>query len=190
MMSNHYKFQNLTAVTATSANRDQAALLDKAQQQVGFVPNMYRNMVNIPGLLDNYLHGYGTFRQESELTPVEQEVVFLAISKQNGCDYCTAAHSTLAANYSGVPGEILDAIRADTPLPDSKLAALYSLTIDVTNSRGRPSVTIVDHFLAAGYNEKQLLAIILAVSNKVLSNYINHLFDTPVDDMFAAYRVS
>jgi len=42
---------------------------------MGFIPNMYANMVNVPGVLTTYLHGYAAFRTNSGLTQAEQEVV-------------------------------------------------------------------------------------------------------------------
>ncbi|MCS7704844.1 hypothetical protein N0018_34145, partial [Pseudomonas aeruginosa] len=39
--------------------------------------------------------------------------------------------------------------------------------------------------LAAGYGERQVLEIVLALAVKTLSNYANHLFHTPLDEMFA-----
>jgi alkylhydroperoxidase family enzyme len=42
----------------------------------------------------------------------------------------------------------------------------------------------VGAFLAAGYSERQILEIVLAIAVKTLSNYANHLFHTPVDAMF------
>jgi AhpD family alkylhydroperoxidase len=150
---------------------------------------MYRNMVNTPAFLDTYLHGYNAFRNQNDFTSAEQEVVFLALSKSNGCDYCVAAHSTLAAKFSGVPAEILSAIRSDTDIPDKKIAALYAMAVELNDNRGRPSPIVVEDFLSAGYSEKDIMAIILALSVKILSNYSNHLFDTDVDEAFAEYTV-
>ena len=48
-------------------------VLEQAQQQVSFFPNMYARMVNSPGLLETYLTGYDRFRKESGFTPAEQE---------------------------------------------------------------------------------------------------------------------
>lgn len=174
----------------SSADQAQVAILDKAKKQVGFIPNMYKNMATIPRFLDTYLHGYDLFRQQSDLTPAEQEVVFLAVSKQNACHYCMAAHSTLAANQSGVPEDVLAAIRSGESIADPRIAALYAMAVEVNDSRGRPNPDIVKSFLQAGFNEKHLMAIILAISVKILSNYSNHLFDTEVDEVFSAYKVN
>lgn len=188
-MTEGYLFKELLPVQSDSATPAQAKLLAQAKAAVGFIPNMYRGMVNLPGYLDTYLHGYRLFREQGGFSPAEQEVVFLAVSKQNGCNYCTAAHSTLAASYSGVPMDVLESIRSDSPIQDGKMAALYAMTVEITNTRGHPSPATVKAFFEAGYSEKEILAITLAVSVKILSNYSNHYFDTPVDEVFSAYRV-
>ena len=163
-------------------------VLENALSQVGFIPNMYAYMVNSPGLLDTYLHGYHLFRTASGFTPPEQEVVFLSISYENECAYCMAAHSAIADTKSKVPVEVTEAIRNGREIPDPKLKALSEFTRTMVATRGQPSDLDVEVFLAAGYIEKHILEIILAIAVKTLSNYSNHLFHTPVDPMFAARR--
>lgn len=151
----------------------------------GWLPNMYGNMANFPGLLQTYLDGYDRFRKASGFTPAEQEVVFLTVSRFNECTYCMAAHSFVADKVSRVPTEVTDALRADETIPDAKLEALAAFTRALLVGRGRPGVDDAAAFLAAGYEEGHMLEIILAISVKVLSNYTNRLFRTTVDDTFA-----
>ena len=180
--------KNLHPVEHVSAQGKQKEILDLALKQVGFIPNMYANMANAPGVLSTYLHGYGLFRSESGLKPAEQEVVFLAVSQVNGCKYCTAAHSMIAEKMSGVPADVLKAIRTQTAIPDARLAALYATTVAMVKSHGQPSTEIVKTFLEAGYKEADLMYIVLAIAVKTLSNFSNHLFATPIDERFAAYK--
>lgn len=189
-MPNTTIIHNLRPVDHASAQGQQKEILDLALKQVGFIPNMYANMVNAPAVLSTYLHGYNLFRKESGWTPAEQEVVFLAISQFNGCTYCTAAHSMLADKMSGVPKDVLQAIRARQPIPDSKLAALAEMAVEMVAKHGQPSQSIVKAFLDAGYQERDLLYIVLAASVKTLSNYSNQAFGTPIDEKFAAYKVA
>jgi hypothetical protein len=61
-------------------------------------------------------------------------------------------------------------------------------------SRGRPSAAMIRRFVEAGYTEQHVLEIVLAIAVKTLSNYVNHLFDTPLDKAFmireySAYKV-
>lgn len=189
-MTQHFITRYLRGVTLDTADVAQREVLETARKQVGFIPNMYANMANVPGVLTTYLHGYAAFREKSDLTPAEQEVVFLAISQQNGCSYCMAAHSMIADKMSGVPGPALAAIRAGQPIPDTKLQALYDFSRELVKTAGKPNQAIADTFLAAGYTEATALQIILATAVKTLSNYTNHLFQTKVDDVFAAYKVT
>ena len=50
-------------------------------------------------------------------------------------------------------------------------------------TRGLPTRRDVDSFLSAGYSERLILEVVLAIAVKTLSNYSNHLFHTPVDEL-------
>lgn len=155
-----------------------------ARARRGLIPNMYGAMANASEALDTYLYGYERFRKESGFTPAEQEIVFLTISYENGCEYCMAAHSTIADTRSGVPRAATDAIRAGTPIDDPRLRALSDFSRAMLRKRGRPAQEDVDSFLKAGFREKQVLDIVLAIAVKTISNYTNHIFETPVDAPF------
>ena len=67
--------------------------------------------VTLKHFLETYLDGYNRFRKHSGFTAAEQEVVFLTLSRGNGCDYCMAAHSVIADQMSRVPAPVTEAIR-------------------------------------------------------------------------------
>lgn len=165
-------------------NARAAALLADAKAKFGFVPNMYRAMANAPGLLATYLFASGRFREESNFSPVEQEIIVLSVSFENDCAYCVAAHSTIADRFSKVPKEVTDALRAGHPLPDTKLQALSSFTRTMVAKRGWVGDEDARAFLAVGYGEAHILEIILGIAFKTISNYTNHLFGTPLDEAF------
>jgi len=175
---------SLPLLTLTSAPPDAHAVLARAKQQIGMVPNMYGYMAHVPGLLETYLSGYDSLRHDPGFTSAELEVVFLAISRENECDYCMAAHSVLADTQSGVDRAVTDAIRDGDAIPDARLAALAEFTRTMVYTRGRPAATDLDDFLSAGYTERHVFAIILAIGVKTLSNYSNHFAATPVDSFF------
>lgn len=182
-MSSNYQL-TLTSRSVQNAEPRAKANLESAQKALGFIPNMYAYMANSPILLDSYLYTYRLFREESGFTPVEQEVVFLTISRENGCHYCVAAHSFVADAMSGVPTEVTDAIRDGRDIPDARLQALSAYTKVVLNSRGHPCQESTAAFLSAGYTEQHILNIVQAIAVKTMSNYANHLFGTPVDEVF------
>ncbi|MBT3939881.1 MAG: carboxymuconolactone decarboxylase family protein [Pelagibacterales bacterium] len=174
----------LAPISLKNADGEVKSVLEKAKEQVGFIPNMYEGMVNSPGLLNTYLDGYTAFRKNSGFSSIEQEVIFLTISKINGCSYCMAAHSFIADKKSMVPPEVIDAIRDGNEILDHKLAALNAFTTTMVVERGLPNKKDVKVFVDAGFSERQILEIILAISVKTISNYSNHLFHTPIDEMF------
>ncbi len=184
-MSNNTYQIGLKPVELEHADSAQQEILQKAQKANGMIPNMYKNMVNLPGLQDTYDTGYHHFRKDSGFTPAEQEVVFLTISIDNSCGYCTAAHSYLADNVSKTPEEVTEAIRNGKEIPDEKLKALSNFTRIMNESRGNPTPEQAREFLDAGYSEKHILAIILAQAVKTISNYSNHIFHTEVDEAFS-----
>ncbi len=173
--------------TPETAEGAAAGILAGARDQMGFVPNMYAAMANLPALLEGYSATYAAFRETVGFTPAEQETVFLTISEANGCHYCLAAHSMVADKISGVPGDALEALRNGDNPTDAKLGALSEFTREMVVTRGSVGKDDVDRFLAAGYSNQHILGIVLAIACKTFSNYTNHLAGTEVDAAMAGY---
>ncbi|GGH49823.1 hypothetical protein GCM10010975_02400 [Comamonas phosphati] len=180
----------LPLLSEDSADEKGRELLGNARQRQGRIPNMYAEMAHAPGLLSTYLHGYDWFRKESGFTPAEQEVILLTISRENACHYCVAAHSMIAEKMSKVPPQALQAIREGGMIEDAKLRTLAEFVQQMVQTRGNPSQASLEAFTGAGYSEQQALQVVLALAVKTISNYTNHLFDTLVDDAFAAYALT
>ena len=174
------KFTIHTQETAPSAAVE---TLKSVEQGYGFLPNLLGVFAESPATLDAYLSLSQQF-DRSSFSPTERQVVILAISRFNECHYCVAAHSTIA-DMQNVPAEVVDAIRNDEPIADSKLEALREFATAIVEKRGWVSEIDVDSFIAAGYTRANVLEVILAVGFKTLSNYVNHIADTPVDGAFA-----
>ena len=180
---------SISPATLETASGEARDLLAGAQRKLGFLPNMYGYMAKLPSVLAGYLSTYDAFRQTAGFTPAEQEVVLLTISHINGCSYCVAAHSMIADKRSGVTPAVLAALRSGVQLPDSRLQNLSEFVSAMVESRGSPGKAAVEAFLSAGYGEQHVLGVILAIACKTFSNYVNHVAGTPVDEIFAAYKV-
>lgn len=174
-------------VTTETASEHGRQLLESAEQALGFSPNMYKAIAISPITLDTYMHGYQLLRERSDFSPTEQEIIFLTISRYHGCSYCMSAHSMLAEKASGVPANVLKAIRDGEPLPDKRLAALNRFVHVMVDTRGLPLEQDVQEFLDAGFTEPQILQVVLAIAVKTLSNFSNHLTQPEVDPPFADY---
>ena len=96
----------------------------------------------------------------------------------------------IAEKKSGVPAASLAALREGNRLPDEKLDALATFTMEMVEQRGNPGKQSVDAFLDAGYTRQHVLAIVVAMACKTFSNTVNHLAGTEVDDAFAPYKVT
>ena len=151
-MLSEYKIK-LSLRTTDDAEPEAKEILENTQKNLGFVPNMYYAMANSPGLLNTYMQGYSAFRENSGFSSMEQEVIFLAISQANGCEYCMAAHSFLAEAASGVPSDITAAIRDGKQVPEMQLSALSVFARLMVTKHGLPSQSDVETFLSAGYKE-------------------------------------
>ena len=108
--------------TEQDANPSVAEPLQAIRKQMGMVPNMFAAMANHPALLDAYQYGYQLARLRADFTPIEQEVLFLTVSRENGCHYCVAAHSFVADTMTKVPTEItlLSAKTGRSPIRSSR----------------------------------------------------------------------
>jgi uncharacterized peroxidase-related enzyme len=178
------KFQFHTPASAPEASRP---LLDKVSRQFGFVPSLLGGLANAPAALEGYLTLAGIF-ERSSLSRVEQQVVLLAVSVENNCEFCVSAHSFIARNMVKVDADTVTALRSGGKLPNPRLDALATFVRQVVIQRGWVDPAGLQAFEDAGYSRSQALDVILGVSLKTLSNYANHLLGTPVDSAFEAER--
>ena len=157
-------------------------LLTQVKGKFGFVPNLFGVLAHAPAALNAYMSLSDLF-SGSSLSPVEQQVVLLTVSFENGCDYCMAAHST-GSRMAGIPAEVLSALRSGAPLPDVKLEALHEFTRKMVQLRGRIGEADLRSFTSAGYGERHVLEVIVGLAMKTISNYTNHVAGTPLDLAF------
>ncbi|MDE2290823.1 MAG: carboxymuconolactone decarboxylase family protein [Elusimicrobia bacterium] len=175
-----------TLHTVDTAPEGSRQVLEGYRKRLGFVPNLMAVMAASPAAIEGYVSLNQLF-EKSSLTPAERQVVLLSASAANGCGYCMAAHSVIA-KMQGVPDAVVAALRDGEALPDEKLQALRAFTRSVVETRGYPTQTVMDAFLKAGYGRTQVLEVILGVAMKTLSNYVNHVAQTPLDDIFEPAR--
>jgi alkylhydroperoxidase family enzyme len=113
--------------------------------------------------------------------------VWQAVNVEHNCHYCVPAHTGIAKNM-GVSDDISDALRNQTPLPNTRLEALRTFTLSVVRERGNVDDNAVQAFLDAGFTRRHILEVVLGVSQKVMSNYTNHLADTVLDEPFRQFK--
>ncbi|MDT8439933.1 MAG: carboxymuconolactone decarboxylase family protein [Wenzhouxiangellaceae bacterium] len=172
----------LNVLEPQSASSEAAGLLEKAQQKYGFIPNILGVMAHSPALLEAYMSLSQIFEKTS-FSAAEKQTVLLAVSTENSCGYCKAAHTTIA-KMQNVDEAVLDAIASGDKLPDAKLDTLFNFTRTLVEKRGSPSDSDLKAFFDAGYSEAQVQDVLVGIGMKTLSNYNNHMFDPPLDAQF------
>lgn len=160
-------------------------LLEESQKANGMIPGLHGVLAGAPGTLEAYQTLHKLFT-ESSFNKEELTVVWQSINVEHSCHYCVPAHTGIAKMMK-VDDAITEALRTETPLKNSKLEALRTMTLRITRNRGRISPEELEEFYAAGYGERQVLEIILGLSQKVISNYTNHIANTPVDKPFEKF---
>lgn len=178
-MSN-FKFHTLE-----SAPEKSKALLASAEKQMGSIPGLYAVMAESPEIYNAY-HEIHELFVNSSFDAEELTVVWQTINVAHNCHYCVPAHTAIAHSMKVDPA-LIDALRNQTQMPTEKLQALHEFTLAMVNERGFVSDEQMEAFFAAGYGHKQVLEVILGLSQKVISNFVNHVAKTPVDTMFEPY---
>ncbi|WP_339663370.1 carboxymuconolactone decarboxylase family protein [uncultured Polaribacter sp.] len=160
-------------------------LVAQSLKSNGMIPGLHGVLAGSPELFEAYQTLHKLFTATS-FNAEELTVVWQTINVEHECHYCVPAHTAIAGMMK-VDQNITEALRNETPLENPKLEALRTLTLIITRNRGHVSQEELTAFYAAGYGEQQVLEIILGLSQKVISNYTNHIANTPVDAPFQAF---
>jgi AhpD family alkylhydroperoxidase len=153
------------------------ALFDQLKKSVGSVPNLYATLAHSETALGSYL---ALQTAKSSITGKAREVVNLAVSQVNECEYCLAAHTVIGKMHGFTDAQILE-IRGGTASFDAKLDALARLARDIVLRRGHGDPALVDAFLAAGWSKANLVDAIVAIGDKTVTNYLHGTTRVPVD---------
>lgn len=153
--------------------------LEAAKRRTGSVTPLNGVMAESPELLAGY-NALAELFGKSSLPARAKHVVWITASVENNCEYCVAAHSTMAL-HSKIPAETVEALRAGKPLSDPALEAVRRFTQMMVSGRGWVDNAEVQAFLDAGYTRRNVMDVILGVGMKTLSNYTNHIAHTPLD---------
>jgi len=162
--------------TAPTASRP---ILENIEGAWGRIPNLHRLLAESPATLETYGTAFAAF-EASSFTPLERQLVYLAVSVGNECEYCTVAHARLA-RAAGLDADSIAALREARALDEPRLEALRRFADAIVAARGRVAPEETASFLAAGYTRAQVLEVILAVAVKTISNYVDHVAGVPLD---------
>ena len=169
----------------STAPSESKQLLEKVKASSGMIPGLYAVLAESPEALKAYVE-LGKIFGQSSLSDEEKTVVWQTINVEHECKFCVPAH-TLVAKLMKVDEAITNALRDKTLLPNEKLEKLREFTLILVRNRGKASEEEVSAFIEAGFTRKNILEVIIGISQKVLSNYTNYLANTPLNKEFQAF---
>lgn len=75
------------------------------QEKAGFIPNVFLTLAHRPAEFRAFFayHDAIMEREESTLTAAEKEMIIVATSAANGCQYCVVAHGALLRIFAKEP---------------------------------------------------------------------------------------
>ena len=169
----------LNVIAPDQATESLKETYDNITEKMGKVVNIFQGMANSPAALNAYL-SMSAALADGELSPQDREVVYLAVSESNGCNYCVSAHTMIATQHAGMSeAETLAARRFESP--DDKRAALLKFVNKVIETRGFVSDEDLASVRNAGYTDGQITEAIGYIGLATFSNLFNHVHDTPLD---------
>ena len=103
----------------------------KSVRQITEVPNFWKSLANNPETLERTWTSLQQVMKKGALDPVVKELIYVAVSVTNGCEYCIKSHS-LAAKKKGATDEMLNEMIAVTGMANetNRLVEGYQVEID------------------------------------------------------------
>ena len=103
----------------------------KSARQITEVPNFWKMLANDPNELERTWSSLKEIMKKGALDPVTKELIYVAVSITNGCEYCIKSHSS-AAKKKGATDEMLKEMFAVVGLANknNKLVDSYQVEVD------------------------------------------------------------
>ncbi len=169
------RIETLDPATTTGKSKE---LFDAVHKKLGFIPNLIKVFGNSPATLQTYL-SLGELTASGNFSNKFREQLALAIGEENACNYCLSAHTAIG-KMNGLTDEQTVLSRQGLAA-DAKIEAGLKFAQSVTKDRGQVSDEEVKAVKAAGYNDGDVLEIVLNVVANTLTNYVNHIAETKID---------
>ena len=174
-MKNGYTIYN-----PDTASKDAQVILNKVQAHYQFIPNAMGAMVESPATAQSYMQ-LTELAQQTSFSELEQHIIFLTVSREYGCSYCVAAH-TAFAQMGQVDGESIQQLRNGESLSNKKLEALQKFTRKMVQTGCNVSERDIEAFLSQGYTRRNVLELVLLMTNKLIAVFSNRIMGTDLDE--------
>ena len=102
-----------------------------ATRKTDYINNFWKTLASHPPTLRRTWETLKSVMASGAIDPLTKEMVYLAVSTTNGCDYCIASH-TASARRQGMTDEMLGELMAVVGMANetNRLANGYQVEID------------------------------------------------------------
>ena len=103
----------------------------KSVRQITEVPNFWKSLANNPETLERTWTSLKQVMKKGALDPMVKELIYVAVSVTNGCEYCIKSHS-VSAKKKGATDEMLNEMIAVVGMANetNKLVEGYQVEVD------------------------------------------------------------
>ena len=137
---------------------------------------MFSVISNSPAALEGYLSLSSALNKGALPAPTRERIA-LAVAESNRCNYCLSAHTYLGKNLARLDDAEIAANRSGAS-NDVKADAAVRFAVKIVRERGHVSEDDISAIKAAGYEDAQVIEIVLHVAG---TNYINEVAKTDID---------
>lgn len=169
--------QSFNVPTGEQVSPANQAIFESLKSKYNVVPNLYATFAHSDTALETYVALQGA---KSSLDGKQREVVNLVVSQVNSCQYCLAAH-TLGGKMNGFSEAQIMEMRHGRASFDPKLDALAIFTKAVTEKRGQVDPATLQAFFDGGWTKGNVVDVIVAIGDKIITNYLHAVTKIPVD---------
>ena len=103
----------------------------KKTREINYIPNIWKTLATHPPTLKRIWLGIKSVMAAGRLDPLTKEMIAVAVSATNNCDYCIRSH-TAAARKLGMDDEMLGELMAVVGMfnQTNRLANGYQIEVD------------------------------------------------------------
>ena len=103
----------------------------KSARKITEVPNFWKYLANSPETLERTWNSLKQVMKEGALDSVTKELIYVAVSITNSCEYCTKSH-TVAAKKKGATDEMVKEMIEVVGIANqnNKLVEAYQVEVD------------------------------------------------------------
>ena len=123
----------LNPISEENADSKVKAIYDeiKKTRGINYVPNFWKTIANDYNTLERTWNSLQQVMQEGELSNIFKEMIYIAVSMTNGCEYCIRSHSKVAES-KGMNNKMLNELIAVVAMANetNRLVESYQVEID------------------------------------------------------------